>query len=399
MDTQDPGVTGGPSDVGIPGVESGAEPEFPAAPTFPPAPHYPPPLASGPAGRPKGRLRNLGLVIGVPTLVVILVLVGGGVAENAMLSSTYSPERAVTDYFAAQSQGDVSGMLANATFQKGTNPEFFNRSAIVPMMDMPQNRDVHNVKVISSRSIDSSTQSVAVSMTWAGNQHSQTYTVRKDDSQVHDLLYHSWRIVIPFVTILLYLPNQPGPIQVDGITPATSDVSTIQAVEGYHDVTMRANFLYDSISQIVDGVHGGPIANATFAPVVSSQAVTMAAASIKLAFPNCDASKYDYCLNYTYSVPAQCSPAGCVYHAVYWPGYGTVLYTTYRLTLVGDPTTGMILVVSKQAGQLNANGTCMVTETFNGSLNFNFVGTWAAVLTWENGKFTADMTRHCSASP
>jgi hypothetical protein len=338
-----------------------------------------------------GRPRKLWLVVLAATLLEILVLGGGGVAAYELRSSLYSPERAVTDYFAAQGRGDVSGMMANATFLVGSNPEFFNQSAIASMMQLPQNRDIHDVKVVSSQVIDATVQSVSVSMIWAGQHRSQTYTVRKDNSRFRDFVFRSWRIVIPFVTIHITLPNQPGPIQVDGITPATSDVSTVQAVDGYHRVTMSANDFYERATQVVDGVDSPPTAE--FALAVSSGAVAMAAAAVKLAFPTCDAAAYTGCLNHTYSAPND---------GRLWffdlPGYGRVFWTTYRVTLVGDPTSDMKLVVPPDAGKLNASGTCTVTVTFDGQRNYNLAGSWTATLTLDSGRFVADLASDCWAN-
>jgi len=340
---------------------------------------------------PKRRLRNLWLVVAATALLEILVLGGGGVATYELQSSSYSPERAVTDYFAAQSQGDVSGMTANATFQQGSNREFFSQSAIASMMKLPENRDIHDVKVVSSRVIDPTTQSVSVSMIWGGQHRSRTYTVRKDNSRFRHLVFRYWRVVIPFVTIHITLPNQPGPIQVDGITPATSDVSTVEAVEGYHKVTMNANAFYDTTSQVVDGVDSPP--NAEFAPAVSQGAVAMAAAAVKLAFPNCDATVYSGCLNHTYSAP---NDGRRYYFSL--PGYGQVFWTTYNVTLVGDPTSDMKLVVPPESGKMNASGTCTVTVTFDGTSKYNLAGPWTATLALDSGGFTADLASNCWAN-
>jgi hypothetical protein len=324
-------------------------------------------------------------------LLEILVLGGGSLAAYELHSSMYSPERAVTEYFAAQSRGDVTGIMANATFQPGSDLEFFNQAAITSMMALPQNKDVHNVKVASSRAIDATLQSVSVSMIWGGQHRNQTYAVRKDNSRYRDLVFRSWRIVIPFVTIHITLPNQPGPIQVDGITPAASDVSTIQAVDGYHRVTMSANDFYDRASQVVDGVDSPPTAE--FAPAVSSGAVAMAAAAVKLAFPNCDAAVYTGCLNHTYSAAND---------GRMWffdlPVYGRVFWTTYRVTLVGDPTSDIKLVVPPDAGKVNASGTCTVTVTFDGTRNYNLAGPWTATLTPDSGRFVADLASDCWAN-
>ena len=338
-----------------------------------------------------GRPRNFWPVIVATALLEILVPGGGSLAAYELHSSMYSPERAVTDYFAAQSRGDVGGMIANATFQPGSNLEFFNQSAIVSMMDLPQNRDVHNVKVVSSQAIDATAQSVTVSMIWGGQHRNQTYTVRKDNFRYRDLVFRSWWIVIPFVTIHITLPNQPGPIQVDGITPATSDVSTVEAVEGYHKVTMSANDFYDRTSQVVDGVDSRPTAE--FAPAVSSGAVAMAAAAVKLTFPLCDPSANRGCLNHTYSATND----GRNYFFDL-PGYGQVFWTTYRVTLVGDPTSDMKLVVPPESGKVNASGTCTVTVTFDGTRNYNLAGPWTATLTLDGGRFVADLASDCWAT-
>ncbi len=337
------------------------------------------------------RARNRRFAIGTATLAAIVVLVGGGVGGNALLSSIYSPERAVTDYFAAQSRGDAGGMVANAIFQPGLNPELFTRSAIESMMNVRQNSELRNIKVVSSQPIDSSTQSVAVSMAWADKPHSETYTVRRDNSQARLFFYHAWRIVIPSVTIHISLPNQPGLVQVDGITPSASDVSFVQVVEGYHKMAMTATFAYDTTSQVVDAADGSATAN--FAPSVSSTVAAKAATEIKVALANCDAAIYNGCFDHTYSAPND---------GQRWffdlPGYGQVFWTTYRVTLTGDPTSGMTLDVPTAAGTLHASGTCTVTYTIDSSKDYYLAGTWTAVLTLANGSFIAQVTADCAES-
>jgi hypothetical protein len=347
--------------------------------------------AQNPAASHEARPRSLWLAVTAAALLEVLVLGGGDVAGYALRASTYNPERAVTDYFAAQGRGDVSGMMANATFQQGANAEFSQQAGIAAMMKLPQNKAVRNVKVVSAHAINATTQSVAVSSLWAGQQHTQTYTVRKDNSNFRDLIYRSWRIVIPVVTINITLPNQPGPIEVDGITPATSDATAIQAVEGYHSVTMDANAFYDRTTQVVDGVDASPVA--TFAPPVSAGATAMAAAAVKLAFPNCDASAFPGCLNHTYNAP---NDGRKWYFNL--PGYGQVFWTTYRVTLVGDPTADMKLGVATDAGKVNASGTCTVTVIFDGTSSYNLAGPWTATLTLDAGQFTADLASNCWAN-
>jgi hypothetical protein len=337
------------------------------------------------------RPRSLWLVVAAAALLEVLVLGGGDLAGYELRSSTYTPERAVIDYFAAQSRGDVSGMVANATFQQGLNTELSQEAGIVAMMKLPQNKDVRSIKLLSSHAVDATTQLAVVSSIWAGQPHTQTYTVRKDNSRFRDLIYRSWRIEIPVVTIQISLPNQPGPIEVDGITPTTSDATAIQAVEGYHNVTMDANAFYERTTQVVDGVDAPPVA--TFAPPVSYGATAMAAAAVKLAFPNCDPSMSPGCLNHNYNAPND----GRKWY-VDLPGYGHVNWTTYRVTLVGDPTADMKLIVPADAGKVNASGTCTVTVTFDGTSNYNLTGPWTAALTLDAGQFSADVSTNCWAN-
>lgn len=359
------------------------------APPPPPSPDFLPPPRSPAAAPPRTRTRNRLLVIGIVALVLVLVLAGAGFEGNSLLSSRYSPERAVADYFAAQGRGDVSAMMANGIFEQGANAEFFNRSGVAAMMAIAENKDVRNVKVISSQAVDSSTRVVGVSVTWAGVQRSQAYTVRRDNSQTHVVFYHSWRIVVPFVTIHITLPNQPGPIEVDGIAPAASDARTIQAVQGYHEVTMATNFLYDNTSRLVNGTDGS--STATFAPGPSASAVSSARVAVNAAFKNCDATKYTGCMNHLYSAPND----GRLWYFVL-PGYGDVYYTTYQIALAGDPTDGMKLDVPTDTGKVNASGTCKATMTINGSKNYSLMGPWTGLLTWATSGFGANVDSNCT---
>src|SRR5713226_824984 len=121
--------------------------EYPRPPSEQPSAEPP---ASSPSPKRSGRGRLLILV-----LVAALVLGGagtGGYFANVSLSSTYSPERAVTDYFGAQKRGDVARMTSNATFLRGDGSfdDLFGQDALRAMMGVRQNLDVQAVRVKSS---------------------------------------------------------------------------------------------------------------------------------------------------------------------------------------------------------------------------------------------------------
>lgn len=330
-------------------------------------------------------------------MVLLLIggLGGGAAFANASLSSTYSPQQAVADYFAAQSRGDLNGMWANATYLTGgvTNAQFFGKDPLAKMLSLSQNKAVSNVRVVSTKAVDVSTSTVTVSMTWAGNQRTHTYLVRKDRSRVHYVFYYSWRVEIPFVTITFTLPNQPGAIEVDGMgLPAGAPPTAIQAIEGYHSVAMLKSDFYDSASQFVDGADGNP--TASFLSPVSSSFHDAAATSIKAAFVSCDSSQNSFCVNHAYQV------ASGHYDAFQGlPGYSEIdAYSTWSFALASDPTAGMTLVVTPDPGKVTAGGKCAVTMTVDGSNHYNFKGSWVATLTYANGTFATTVIYNCTTA-
>src|SRR5205823_9436916 len=218
------------------------------------APYAPPPQA--PPRRRSGRML---LVIGIIAVVLLAALGGGGVLANASLSSTYSPQKAVSDYLAAMGKGDVNDVMSNATFlsDDSASSQFFTRDAVTAMMAVDQNKRISNVKVGSASRLDDSTNSVRVTLSWGGASEDLTYKVRKDTSRVHYLFYPSWRVQVPFSTVTVTVPNQGGRVQVDGLSLAARS-RTAEVIQGFHSVTMQASDFYSTNTQIADGVDGSP---------------------------------------------------------------------------------------------------------------------------------------------
>ena len=386
-----PGVVAAPVDAVIPPP--------PTAPRdyVPPPSYVPPPAtayATPQAARRQGGSRRW-LVIGLVVVLLIAVLGGGAAFANASLSSTYSPQQAVTDYFAAQGRGDVNGMLANATYLKGdaTYAPFFGKDALAKMLSLSQNKAVSNVNVVSTKAVDASTSTVTVSMTWSGNERTHTYIVRKDTSRVHYAFYYSWRVEIPFTTITLSLPLQAGAVEADGIgLPAGATPTAIQVIEGYHSVTMLSSDFYDAATQIVYGVDGNPLVS--FQTQVKTSFRDAAATSIKAAFLTCDPVTYSDCISHTYAVRAGFYDALTGY-----PGYSEIdAYSNWSFAFSSDPTARMTLVVTTEPGKLTASGTCAVTLTVDGSSHYNFSGRWAATLDYRNGTFTTAVNYNCTTA-
>jgi len=373
----------------------------PAPPTAPPdyAPFSPPPasapmpLPSGfappPAARKGGRR---GLAIGAIVAVVLIALLGGvGALANASLSATYSPKAALTDYFAAQARGDVNGMWSNGTFETGGgSQDFFSKDALAAMMANDQNRAVSDVSITSTQNLDSSTSKLGVAMTWAGTQITQTYTVSRDTSRVHDLFYYSWRVEIPAQAITMTLPNQPGAVTVDGIS--VSSPSTVQVIQGYHSVQMAATDIYDAATQVVNA--SAASAAVTFPSTVSQGAFKAAADSVKGAFANetCDTTKYFDCPNHKYTVPSG------FYDTLPAAGGDIRANSSWIIVFTGDPTTNMKLVVTTDAGKVTASGTCAMALTVDGNKTYNFTGDWTATLTYTAGGVASDVLENCDAA-
>ncbi len=333
------------------------------------------------------------LIIGIVAVVVLAALGGGGALANASLSSTYSPQRAVSDYLSAMGRGDASGMMSNANFLSDdlASSQFFTKDGLTAMLAVDQNKQISNVKVSSASTVDDSTDSVSVTLSWGGTPRNLTYKVRKDPSRVHYLFYPSWRVQVPFTTITVTVPNQGGGVQVDGVSLPAASKKT-EAIQGVHSVAMQATDFYSANTQIADGVDGSPIV--AFPTDLSSSAKAAAGGSIKAAFANvtCDVTKYFDCPNHRYNVRAG------YYDLLPAPGGDIRANSWWSLAFVGDPTTSMKLTVSTTSGKVDATGICGMTLTVDGKSTYNFVGVWTGTLTWTAGAFNSDVTEDCDVS-
>src|SRR5258706_5389911 len=331
----------------------------------------------------KRRPRRL-LVGGIIATLLVLGLGGGGLVANASLSATYSPGRAVTEYLAAQSRGDARYMLANANYLKGDTgaDQLFGKDALTSMMALPDNREISNVKVTRVLEVDSTTSNVTVSMTWAGHDRAQTYTVQRDKSRSHYALYNSWLVDIPASTISVALPVQPGSLAVDGVyAPAGAVISVIQ---GVHTVTMHRTPFYDELNQTADAVDG--TATVTFNATLTADAVAAAADSIRDSFRPvniaCDPATAPDCVGHVYKVPANW------FYVIPMAGRLVIAYKSLVFTQTGDPTAGMKLVVDTEPGKIQATGVCSMQMVVDGSKTYRYKGTWKETLTWSNGGFS-----------
>src|SRR5438128_4362975 len=163
----------------------------PVEPPSPPSAHA--------AGR---RRRRWPLIVGL-AVVLVLALAVGAYAANSSLSQNYSPQRAVADYLAAQQRGDVSAMWSRASYVRGDGSyeRLFNQSALRATMQLPANSKLRDVRVTSTRQLDSASSLVAVSLMWNDVPRELTFTVRKDPSATHWLIYPSWKVEIPYSTV------------------------------------------------------------------------------------------------------------------------------------------------------------------------------------------------------
>ena len=354
-----------------------------------PSPFQPPPARGG------GRGRTL-IIIGIVAVFLIVALGGGGIYANAQLSSQYSPQRAVSDYFAAMGRGDVDGMMSNAKMLPGdaTYSQYFGKDAVTAMLKVDQNRQVSGVNVTSTQSVDESTSNVTVSLTWGGTAKTLTFTVHKDTTRVHYLFYDSWRVDIPFTTLSVTLPNQAGGVQLDGVPLPSSSQKKVQAIQGFHKLTMLTSDFYDESSQVADGTTS--TASIAFPTTISAAAMSAAAESVKRAFangePGCDAAKYFDCPNHKYAPPAG------YYEILHAVGGDIRANTSWIIVFSGDPTADMVLVITSDSGKATASGSCGMTLTVDGSKTYKFKGSWTANLTWASGAFTSDVTENCDAS-
>jgi len=333
------------------------------------------------------------LVLAAAGVVLVLIAVVG-IVLNASLSQTYSARHAVEDYFAAQAHRNIDGMLANATFVRpeGSYSDLFGRTMLTGMMQLPQNSAIDAVKVTAVQNFDSETQVVTVSMTWNGKSRIETFSVRKDHSRIHWLIYPSWRVQIPSMNLYLTLPKQAGRVTVDGVSPPPeANPALIQTIMGFHQMRMDATSILDVATLPVEAIDSA--ATVVLPSKINATALASAKSAVSAAFNNCNASKYEDCVGHTYTAPDN----NYVYYFT-MPGYGEVDYTKYVDTLANDPTADMKLTVESDAGKVSVSGSCAITMTVNGSRRYSFKGTYTGTLTWQGAGFSADIIGDCEAS-
>jgi hypothetical protein len=322
--------------------------------------------------------------------VLLAVLGVGAFAADASLSQTYTPQRAVADYFTAEQRGDVNAMWARASYVggDGSYERMFNRSALQAMMQLPVNSKLRDVRIVSTRLLDSASSLVAVSLLWNNVPRELTLTVRKDRSASNWLFYPSWKVEIPSSTVNLTLPNQPGTILVDGIYPPFGTVQTsIKVMLGFHQVTMLESPLLDGASQEVDAVRDAAI---KLPGTISQSTTAKAADAVKYGFSHCTG---EGCFDHTYTAPN---------NNFNWymplPGYGDISYTNYVMTLTGDPTATMKLTVEADKGKVSVSGPCTSTFTVNGARRYALKGDFSGTLTWNGGGFDSSMRWDCATT-
>jgi len=372
-----------------PALETAASP-IPDAVPAPPAP----PAASGTAPAPKRRGAGRWIAITL-VLVFVLAIAGGGGAylASASLSKTYSPERALATYFDAQKRGDVNAMWANANYLRGDGSfeQFFSKDALTAMLSIDQNKAITDVAITSSRVVDSSTTVLTVSLQWGRSPHPANHTLHKNLGDTHYFFFNTWKLDIPYTTIGLTLPNQPGAITVDSISMPSSATTSVQAIAGYHNVTMGKTAFYDASTKLANGVDVSP--NVTFDGTISSAAKASVAAAIRTGANVCDASRYTDCPGHTYH---SAGAAYTIYFLDGLPGYpGGIQYNYYVFNYSGDLTAGMQLEVPKDEGLMYASGTCAMTMTVDGSRTYRFKGEWSANLAWTGGTVAAKVFENC----
>ncbi|HEY8796358.1 MAG TPA: hypothetical protein VIO85_00695, partial [Candidatus Dormibacteraeota bacterium] len=285
---------------------------------------------------------------------------------------------------------------ANANYLRGDGSysQYFEAGGLNAMLAIAQNTDIQDVKIASTTVTDANTSTVNATMTWAGHHVVRAYIVHRDLTRVHYNFYNSWRIDIPFASINLKLPNQPGSIAVDGLTLPQGALADIQVIQGFHKVTMDATDLYDKASADADTIDAGTAV--VFASTISATATAAAKSTVKTAFNNCDKARNTRqdCLGRTYHAPV-------IANTIFYfdlPGYGQVFYTTFVLSLTSDPTKNLKLTVSADPGKVAASGTCAYTMTVDGSKKYNFKGNWTATLTMSGGSFGYNLIYDCMKS-
>lgn len=339
-----------------------------------------------------GRKPRRAFVFLTGAAVALVLLAAGALVANTFLASAYSPDRAVLDYLAAQSRGDVDGMWQNAVFQggEGSYHAFFTKDALAAMMNTPGNRGVSAPRVQSVKQIDGNTALVTLLVNWYSSPGSTVrLRVVKDSARTHFMLYPSWRVVAPTSTINFQYPIQGGDITIDGVTLPDSAGSKVEVISGKHYVAMQGTDILSPWTETVDLSSPSDSVNVQPTDTLLPAALQAARDAVNGAMTNCDAKKSEDCLNHRYTAPND----GNLYFFVA-PDGSHVFYTHYEIQLVGDPTSGMKTDFGSQDGELDVSGAC-TTKLSADTKSFQHNGTFSGKLTWNGSGFDSDVTWTC----
>lgn len=344
-----------------------------------------------PNGSSPPRIRRLRRRYLFGAALAVLLVSGGGLVSNLVLSGTYSPQRAVMDYLTAQSHGDVDTMWQNGVFTggEGSYHVFFTKDALAAMMKDSSNRQVSSPRVTSLRQVDGNTEIATVSVNWYGSNRTIDLRVVKDTSHTHWLFYPSWRVVAPTSTINFTYPSQGGEITIDGIPLADSSGSAIEVISGRHRVVMASTDIVAESAQTANVSLPSDTGSVELSDVLTPAAAQAAADAVRHAFASCDVAKDEGCPNHRYTAPND----GARYF-VTAPDGSRVFYTSYIISIVGDPTATMKTVFEAEDGHLTVSGACTTRFTAD-TRSFDHNGTFSAKLSWNGTGFDPDMTWTC----
>ncbi len=77
------------------------------------------------------------------------------------------------------------------------------------------------------------------------------------------------------------------------------------------------------------------------------------------------------------------------------PGGDVNAYSSWVLTITGDPSANMTLTPTTTAGQVKASGTCTSKLVVDGKTTINYSGTWDGTLTFSGGSAGSDIVESC----
>ena len=334
--------------------------------------------ASAPATLSRRTLRRVGIAA-----LVIVVLITGGVIGNVVVSGVTAPSNTAISWVRAMGSGDAqtAWSLMSVTTRSGPDASLLTESALAAGLKQRGDAHLTNVHAVASELTVGTGAEVTVGYTnSSGQSQSLELALTQDPTSHQFLFYPTWRVAVTPASVPIVAAGGSGQVTVDGM-PANislaSGSATLLLLPGQHTIQQASSGLYGSTQTMVDV--GLDMQASPPQVQLSSSLTSSALASAKTTVTKL----FTECLQTT-----EATTTGCP------QDLSDDSWSSFKWSLVGDPTSALKVVPSASGSGFVAYGTYVMMATTPDDQDSGHSdqdttgGTFDVPLSWTGSAFT-----------